>query len=198
VLKADTANTHRLGSRVSTEQGKPTLIYDCSADLPLDALKARFLDLRDKPLPKFTRRGLMTRAVEHAIREATFGGLDRETQKRLDQLVRQIVPSGEKPPPAPRMIKAGTRLLREWQGRVHEVTVTKDGFVWQGAAHRSLSEIARLITGTRWNGWVFFGLKKTGSAPSQATNQRRGRRRSRGQPQSTAAATSGVGEGVRG
>ncbi len=58
-----------------------------------------------------------------------------------------------------RKIKAGTRLLREWQGRVHEVTVVKDGFSYQGSTYRSLSEIARTITGTRWNGWVFFGLK---------------------------------------
>jgi hypothetical protein len=50
-------------------------------------------------------------------------------------------------------------LLREWQGVEHVVTVTVDGFEWQGRPYKSLSAIARAITGTRWNGWVFFGLK---------------------------------------
>ena len=54
---------------------------------------------------------------------------------------------------------AGTRLIREWQGVEHVVTVTADGFEWQGRPYKSLSAIARAITGTRWNGWVFFGLK---------------------------------------
>ena len=53
----------------------------------------------------------------------------------------------------------GTRLIREWQGVEHLVTVTSDGFDWQGRPYKSLSAIARAITGTRWNGWVFFGLK---------------------------------------
>ena len=53
----------------------------------------------------------------------------------------------------------GTRLIREWQGVEHLVTVTADGFDWQGRPYKSLSAIARAITGTRWNGWVFFGLK---------------------------------------
>ena len=138
--------------------------------LSLDALKLRFLELRGVPLPKFMRRDLMTRAVAHALQEHVLGGLERETQKRLDRLVRGIVPSGDKPPPAPNRVKTGTRLVREWQGQVHEVTVTPEGFVWNGEPHRSLSRIARLITGTRWNGWVFFGIKKTGPAASRSDN----------------------------
>ncbi len=86
--------------------------------------------------------------------------------------------SGEpKPAPPNRKIKAGTRLLREWQGRVHEVTVVKDGFSYQGSTYCSLSEIARTITGTRWNGWVFFALRKTsGAAAASPTHgaKRRG------------------------
>ena len=53
----------------------------------------------------------------------------------------------------------GTRLIREWQGVEHTVTVTQDGFEWQGRPYQSLSAIARAITGSRWNGWIFFGLK---------------------------------------
>jgi hypothetical protein len=145
-------------------------------DMSLDELKARWLELKGVPLPKFMRRGLITRAVAHAIEERATGGLDRETRKRLEQLMRQIVPSGERPPPAPKRIKVGTRLLREWQGRVHEVTVAADGFTWNGVRHRSLSDIARRITGARWNGWVFFGLKTT-RAPDLPVRARSGRKR---------------------
>ena len=60
---------------------------------------------------------------------------------------------------ADQMPIVGTRLIREWQGVEHVVTVTADGFDWQGRPYKSLSAIARAITGTRWNGWVFFGLK---------------------------------------
>jgi hypothetical protein len=61
-------------------------------------------------------------------------------------------------PAAPRL-KPGTRLIREWQGRTHEVVVGENGFLWQQAHYRSLSKIARAITGTPWSGPVFFGLK---------------------------------------
>ena len=60
---------------------------------------------------------------------------------------------------ADQMPIVGTRLIREWQGVEHVVTVTTDGFDWEGRPYKSLSAIARAITGTRWNGWVFFGLK---------------------------------------
>jgi hypothetical protein len=106
---------------------------------------------------------------EGAIRESAFSRLDPATQRKLAQAIRQIVPSGQRPPPAGNRIKAGTRLVREWRGRVHEVMVTADGFVWDGKRHRSLSEIARLITGTRWNGWVFFGLKPAAGVTAMAT-----------------------------
>ena len=156
-------------------------------DMSLDELKARWLELKGVPLPKFMRRGLITRAVAHAIEEQATGGLDRETLKRLEQLMRQIVPSGETPPPAPKRIKVGTRLLREWQGRVHEVTVAADGFIWNGARHRSLSEIARRITGTRWNGWVFFGLKRTGARDTPVRARSGRRRRTAAEPEGEAA-----------
>jgi hypothetical protein len=145
------------------------------ASLSLGELKARWLELKGVPLPRFMRRELMRRAVAHAIQENTLGGLDAATQKRLEAHVRQILPSGEAPPRLPRKVKTGTRLVREWQGKVHEVTVAPDGFIWNGERYRSLSQIARLITGTRWNGWVFFGLKKTGAKVQAALRPQRRR-----------------------
>lgn len=130
--------------------------------MSLAGLKARWQALTGRPLPKFMRRGMMTRAVAHAVQENRLGGIDAATAKRLDRLVTGIVPAGDVPPPrkaARRRMKAGTRVLREWQGHVHEVIVVGDGtFLWRGERYRSLSVIARAITGTRWNGWTFFGL----------------------------------------
>ena len=68
----------------------------------------------------------------------------------------------------PPRFKPGMRLIREWQGRTHEVTVLEEGFQWNGKSYRSLSAIARAITGTRWNGHVFFGLKSRQSPCSVA------------------------------
>ena len=90
-----------------------------------------------------------------------IGGLKPETVARLEALGEQL--DGGKP--QIRRVRqddrpiAGTRLVREYQGVEHVVTVLADGFEWQGRPYRSLSAIARAITGTRWNGWTFFGLK---------------------------------------
>jgi hypothetical protein len=142
-------------SRLSVEEELGRL-----SDLSLDELKARWLELKGVSLPKFMRRRLMTRAVAYAIQEAAYGGLDPSTRKRLDELAAQIVPTGTATRLRPNRVKPGTRLVREWKGRVHDVMVLEDGFAWKGKRYTSLSMIAREITGTRWNGWVFFGLKQ--------------------------------------
>ena len=87
-----------------------------------------------------------------------LGGLRPELRRRLRHVAEQARHGGQVVPAAPRL-KPGTRLIREWQGRTHEVVVGENGFLWQQAQYRSLSQIARAITGTRWSGPVFFGLK---------------------------------------
>lgn len=100
--------------------------------------------------------------IAYRIQELAYGGLKPETIRRLERLGEEL-DGGDR---AKRSIRAdrdrpitGTRLLREWQGVEQIVTVTADGFEWQGRPYKSLSAIARAITGTRWNGWTFFGLK---------------------------------------
>ena len=97
-----------------------------------------------------------------ASQELAYGGLKPETVARLEALGEQLdggnvtlrrIRGDQRP-------LAGTRLIREYQGVEHVVTVTRDGFEWQGRPYQSLSAIARAITGTRWNGWTFFGLRK--------------------------------------
>jgi hypothetical protein len=101
--------------------------------------------------PKMRSRELLARLLAWRIQADAFGGLDATTI-RLLMSDRPIQP---KP-----LLIPGTRLMREWQGRRHEVDVLEKGFRYAGADYRSLSQIARAITGTRWNGLRFFGLRE--------------------------------------
>lgn len=123
-------------------------------------LKQQWRDLFATEPPPFNRRYLESR-LAYRIQELAYGGLKPETVKRLEALGEQLDGSNI----TTRRIRAdlkpiaGTRLIRDWQGVEQIVTVTQDGFDFQGRPYQSLSAIARAITGTRWNGWVFFGLK---------------------------------------
>ena len=110
--------------------------------------------------PTQLRRDLMIPILSYRIQEQTFGSLSARAQYRLLDLSRAFE-KGKDPvvAGAPR-IRPGTRLVRQWSGRVHLVNVETNGYEYQGARYRSLSEIARLITGTRWSGPLFFGIKK--------------------------------------
>lgn len=129
-------------------------------DLDHAALKERWRALGGGDPPKRLSRQLLLRALAHAIQEKAFGGLSSAMRQRLHRLAAELQSTGRvssirrKP-----MFKPGTRLIREWQGCTHEVAILEQGFQWNGEIYRSLSAIARSITGTRWNGHVFFGLK---------------------------------------
>jgi len=129
-------------------------------------LKKQWRDLFETEPPPYNRRFLESR-LAYRIQELAYGGLKPETALRLEALGEQLdggnivlrrTRADDKP-------IAGTRLIREWQGITHTVTVLNDGYEWQGRPYRSLSAIARAITGTRWNGWVFFGLKNQRGRP---------------------------------
>ena len=122
-------------------------------------LKAQWRDLFDTEPPPFNRSYLESR-LAYRIQELAYGGLKPDTLRRLEKLGEQLDGSGvPRRKRQDRMPMAGTRLVREWQGVEHTVTVTGDGFDWQGRPYKSLSAIARAITGTRWNGPLFFGLR---------------------------------------
>ncbi|MCR9140051.1 MAG: DUF2924 domain-containing protein [Alphaproteobacteria bacterium] len=128
---------------------------------PTKGLKDQWRELFDSEPPPFNRRYLESR-LAYRIQELAYGGLKPETIRRLERLGEQL-DGGDRKKSGMRADRdrpiTGTRLIREWQGVEHVVTVTADGFEWQGRPYKSLSAIARAITGTRWNGWVFFGLK---------------------------------------
>jgi hypothetical protein len=127
---------------------------------PTVALKQQWRDLFDREPPPYNRRFLESR-LAYRIQELVYGGLKPETMARLEALGEQF--DGGNVQVRKRRVDdrpiAGTQLIREWQGVEHRVTVRLDDFEYQGRPYKSLSAIARAITGTRWNGLVFFGLK---------------------------------------
>jgi hypothetical protein len=110
------------------------------------------------PPPKPMRRDLLLRAIAYHVQEQAQGGLRPATRRRLARAA-QDLSSERRPVAGPLTIKAGTRLLREWQGVIHEVIVLEESVRYRGQTWRSLSAVAREITGVRWSGPLFFGLK---------------------------------------
>jgi len=151
--------------------------------LSLDGLRVRWrTTFRSSPAPALTK-DLMAREIAWYIQEQALGGPDAATLKLLDSLAR-----GEKPE-SKRRLKTGTVLVREYQGGRHTVTVVPGGFLWRDTTYRSLSTIARAITGTAWNGPRFFGLRGpgiradgTGSASTSLEPVEAPRKRRAGQP----------------
>ncbi len=135
-------------------------------------LRARWQRSYGQPAPNHASRDLLLRAVAYRLQEQAEGGLSRAALRRLAKLA-GFNGGGSQPtlPPALRL-KPGSRLVREWRGKVHQVTVIEEGFDYCGTRYGSLSQIARIITGARWSGPLLFGLRKTGSQAKDATNGR--------------------------
>jgi hypothetical protein len=125
-------------------------------------LRAMWRDLFDSEPPRYNRRFLES-GLAYRIQELQYGGLKPATIARLEALGEQL--DGGKIEVRRRRGDdrpiAGTRLIREWKGVEHTVTVLDDGYEYQGRLYKSLSAIARAIAGTRWNGWVFFGVRRS-------------------------------------
>lgn len=107
-------------------------------------------------------RAFLEQRIAYRLQELTYGGPDRDTRRMLDLLADEVEGHARRKHQIadPRNPVAGTKLLREWDGVEQAVTVLKDGFDWRGRKFKSLSAIAREITGTRWNGYRFFGLRE--------------------------------------
>jgi Protein of unknown function (DUF2924) len=128
-------------------------------DLPRADLAKLWRHLYESaPDPKI-RRPAMIRFLAYRIQEQAYGSLSASNQRRLRQLEGSTAGTSNLKTQSARKIHAGTRLVREWQNQVHLVNVEAKGYEYRGVRYRSLSEIARLITGTRWSGPLFFGLK---------------------------------------
>ena len=116
------------------------------------------------PPPKRLSRELLLRGITYRIQERAFGGLSKSVLRRMSAAAPET-PSGSNRMAPRTIVKPGTRLVREWNGQTHTVLVHADGVEWRGKRYRSLSVVARAITGTHWSGPRFFGLtSKTGAS----------------------------------
>ncbi len=135
-------------------------------------LRARWEQAFKRTVPKRASRDLLLRGLAYHVQEQAEGGLSKSTRRRLAKLAGRNGEDRESISPPNLRLKPGSRLIREWHGVTHSVMVLDDGFDWRGDRYTSLSRIARAITGARWSGPLFFGLRKTGSQTKQVTHGR--------------------------
>ena len=127
----------------------------------VNELKTEWQALYDAPAPNNSRNFLEGR-LAYRIQELTYGGPDKQTRRLLDLLADEVEGTLTRKAQIAdtRNPVVGTKLIREWDGVAHTVTVLREGFDWDGRRFKSLSAVARAITGTRWNGYRFFGLRE--------------------------------------
>lgn len=131
----------------------------------LTELRRQWQQAHGSPPPRGLGRDLLARGISWKAQENAHGGFPPALQRELSRLAEQLDLSGELDVERQTFLKAGTRLVREWQGRTCHVTVLRDGFIFEDRHYSSLSEIARAITGTRWSGPRFFGLRQRPRTP---------------------------------
>jgi hypothetical protein len=128
---------------------------------PIAELRKRYLELFRTEPPKAFGPDLLRRSIAQTIQEKAYGGLPPTTRRLLDQLVKAASAKPNGRLELPQRIKPGSELVRTWNRKTYRVTVTTHGFAYAGKTFTSLSEIAFVITGTKWNGPRFFGLRST-------------------------------------
>ena len=138
--------TASMGDRVEQE-------FAALAELDRTALLQRWRTAFGREAPPRLSRTLMEKAIAYDLQVKAFGGLSARIRRTL-----RAVAKADGRSSLSKLPSRGTRLIRAWHGTVHEIEVLEDGYLWRGERHRSLSAIARAITGTRWSGPRFFGL----------------------------------------
>jgi Protein of unknown function (DUF2924) len=127
--------------------------------MPIAQLRLRYREVFRTEPPKAFGPDLLRRSIAHRIQEKAYGGLSRSAQRLFDQMIKAYAAKPNGKLVLPRRIKPGSVLVREWKGKSHRVMVLAEGFAYEGKTFGNLSEIASLITGVRWNGPRFFGLR---------------------------------------
>lgn len=145
---------------------------DKLGSLPIAILRVRYRELFGSEPPSAFGPDLLRRRIAQRIQEKVYGGLSREAKKLLSQLVRSMTSGKNGRLEIPQRIKPGSELVRVWNEQTHRVTVLAKGFAYQGEIFTNLSEIANRITGTRWNGPKFFGLRTTNKEADKAVAAR--------------------------
>jgi hypothetical protein len=129
------------------------------SEMTLFELRGEWRRLHRAPPPMRLSRDLLMRGVTYKLQERSLGGLSKSILRKLERLNLDSASEARRPA-ASISLKAGARLVREWRGVTHTVLVHADGFEWSGRRYRSLTTVAREITGAHWSGPRFFGLRK--------------------------------------
>lgn len=133
--------------------------------LDLGALRERWMEHFGIAPSCRISRALLIRGIAYRLQEEACGALGKSTRRNLARLAKDLTERGSIGGASAGTFKAGTKLVRVWKGEVHEVTIYDDGYVWSQRRYRSLSEIARAITGTRWSEPRFFGTEASQQIP---------------------------------
>jgi hypothetical protein len=141
--------------------------------LSLLELRNRWKTLFGHPAPKSLRRNFLARAVAYQMQVEAYGGLSVATNRRLREIANAVRTGDANAMLGGSRIKPGTQMIRQWQNTTHTVTALVEGFEWNGRTYKSLSAVANAITGTNWNGFAFFGIKRAPSGNKNASGPRR-------------------------
>jgi hypothetical protein len=142
-------------------------------DLGHEDLRKRWKLLFGRPAPKSLRRKFMARAVAYQMQVAAYGGLSAAAKRRLREIAVSVRNGDRSGVLGGVQIKPGTQLIRQWQNTTHTVVVLDDGFALDGRTHKSLSAVAKVITGTNWNGYAFFEIKRAARGNKAAAGSKR-------------------------
>jgi ABC-type branched-subunit amino acid transport system substrate-binding protein len=141
-------------------------------DLSLEDLRARWKALFGNPAPLSLRRRFLVRAIAYQMQVEAYGGLSASTEKRLQAIAAGVRQGNLDVAGIATTIRPGAQMLRQWKDQTHTVTALSDGFEWNGKTYKSLSAVAKKITGTNWNGYVFFGIKRPAPGNKNAAGPR--------------------------
>jgi len=157
------------GSKLERDPQKLTAQLEQLNQLNPEELRSQWQALFGADPPAKLRSSLLIQGIAYRLQEKPLGGLKPATVRLLERIADDAAARRESIPPLAKIrVSAGTVLIREWHGKKHQVTVLKDGFLYHAKRFNSLSQIARTITGSRWSGPLFFGLK---AARKEQTNE---------------------------
>ena len=163
-----TALPQRQGQRRPERLSSPGADLPVSAGASLDELRGEWRRLYRGEPPRISR-DLLLRGIAYRRQELKHGGLSKTTRRKAQDTGEDVPDHGRVGPDPGLALKPGARLVREWHGRTHTVTVTEDGFEYAGTSYSSLTKIAKKITGAHWSGPRFFGLVRAGTALRKGT-----------------------------